>query len=124
MTYRMASSTLRLSVSDIASMNGETIRHVLVLHLADLHHATILTYFDPFDNILSEHILASGKGGFYVFFATLGGYKSKISLTYTNNELDPRSSCRSLWFWGYFNLARLGGLSFSAASIDACVGPT
>ena len=50
---------LKVVVGDIASMDGETIRYTLVLHLADLHHTTILTYFDPFDNILSEHTLNS-----------------------------------------------------------------
>lgn len=48
---------LKVVVGDIASMDGETIRYTLVLHLADLHHATILTYFDSFDNILSEQSL-------------------------------------------------------------------
>ena len=51
---------LKVVVGDIASMDGETICYTLVLLLADLHHATILTYFDPFDNILSKHSLASG----------------------------------------------------------------
>ena len=49
---------LKVVVSDITSVDRETIRYTLVLHLADLHHTTILTYFDPFDNILSEHDLA------------------------------------------------------------------
>ena len=48
---------LKVVVSDITSVDRETIRYTLVLHLADLHHTTILTYFDPFDNILSEHDL-------------------------------------------------------------------
>ena len=50
---------LKVVVGDIASMDGETIRYTLVLHLANLHHATILTYFAPLDNILSEHSLAT-----------------------------------------------------------------
>ena len=57
MTYRMALSTLRLSVSDIALMDRKTISYTLVLHLANLHHTTILTCLDPFDNIASEHTL-------------------------------------------------------------------
>ena len=44
-------------VSDIASMDRETIRYTFVLHLADLHHTTILTYLEYLDNILSEHEL-------------------------------------------------------------------
>ena len=38
-------------VSDITSVDRETICYTLVLHLADLHHTTILTYLHPFDNI-------------------------------------------------------------------------
>ena len=53
---------LKVVVGDIASMDGETIRYTLVLHLANLHHATILTYFAPLDNILSEHSLVSSSG--------------------------------------------------------------
>ena len=41
----------KVVVSDITSVNRETIRYTLVLHLADLHHATILTYLHPFDNV-------------------------------------------------------------------------
>ena len=52
----------KVVVSDITSVNRETIRYTLVLHLADLHHTTILTYFDSFDNILSEHGLGSFQG--------------------------------------------------------------
>ena len=47
----------KVVVGDIASLDGETIRYTLVLHLVNLHHATILTYLDPFDNTLSEHTL-------------------------------------------------------------------
>ena len=36
----------KVVVSDITSVDGETIRYTLVLHLADLHHAAILTYFN------------------------------------------------------------------------------
>jgi len=50
---------LKVVVSDITSVDRETIRYTLVLHLADLHHTTILTYFDSFDNILSEHDLVT-----------------------------------------------------------------
>ena len=46
-------------VSDITSVDRETICYTLVLHLANLHHATILTYFAPLDNILSEHTLGA-----------------------------------------------------------------
>ena len=48
---------LKVVVGDIASMDGETICYTLILPLTNLHHTTILTYFDPFDNILSEHTL-------------------------------------------------------------------
>lgn len=41
----------KVVVSDITSVDRETICYTLVLHLADLHHATILTYLHPFDNI-------------------------------------------------------------------------
>ena len=47
----------KVVVSDITSVDRETICYTLVLHLADLHHATILTYLEPLDNILSEHDL-------------------------------------------------------------------
>ena len=53
---------LKVVVGDIASMDGETIRYTLVLHLANLHHATILTYFAPLDNVLSEHSLITCMG--------------------------------------------------------------
>ena len=36
----------KVVVGDIASMDGEAIRYTLVLHLADLHHTAILTYFN------------------------------------------------------------------------------
>ena len=49
----------KVVVGDITSMDRETIRYTFVLHLADLHHATILTYLEPLDNILSEHTLKS-----------------------------------------------------------------
>ena len=45
----------KVVIGDIASMDGETIRYTLVLHLANLHHIAILTYFNQFDNSLSEH---------------------------------------------------------------------
>ena len=48
---------LKVVVSDITSVDRETICYTLVLHLADLHHATILTYLDPLTMFLSEHAL-------------------------------------------------------------------
>lgn len=50
----------KVVIGDIASMDGETIRYMLVLHLANLHHTAILTYFNQFDNSLSEHGLKKG----------------------------------------------------------------
>ena len=47
----------KVVVRDIASMDRETICYTFVLHLADLHHTTILTYLEHLDNILSEHEL-------------------------------------------------------------------
>ena len=66
----------KVVVSDITSVDRETIRYTLVLHLADLHHTTILTYFDPFDNILSEHDLTGillYESWIYNLNATVGG---------------------------------------------------
>ena len=49
----------KVVVSDITSVDRETICYTLVLHLVNLHHTAILTYLDPFDNTLSEHTLVA-----------------------------------------------------------------